>query len=237
MKPATATVVTRILPPVVNEHALKDDFLSDLDLAFEEIQMGSKSRYKAKGDKTLNKDSIKVAQETFVEIAKMHLRPLSRYVKALGSGLLSKDVVEVMILITDFMMPKVKEMKLEIQSSNLAKFKKELMKIKNNRTTRLSLQDVSNLKKAFDPISVHFDLNIRGHSLAVLNVIAFYQHLCKNKKLNYRDIQRVFSIGIPSITMLRECSLQELNSLTGLDLDKITIVRNLARTFTLFELV
>lgn len=237
---ASASNMAKIVPTGSNEHLLPDDFLSDLDLAFNEIQMSpaTKNAKKAKTSKSKwAKDALVDMQQTFIGITRNHLKPIVRYIKAVREGIDSKDICEVMVLIVDSVLPKTKQVKLTQHEVALKTFRDAVKSVLKQNTKKITQEQLQKLQTTFGPVVGNFELELRGHSTAVLNVLAFYKALNRNKKVSTSDIRKIFSIGVPSITMLRECALQELSNLTGLSIEKVQNMRSAARTFTLFELI
>ena len=51
--------------------------------------------------------------------------------------------------------------------------------------------------------------------------------------MNQGDLRKLFAIGIPSLTMIRKSTLEDLSSLSGIPKDRISSIRKLAREFQL----
>lgn len=249
MKSKTSSTQTQIVPPITDEDLSTDAFFSALDVAFEEIQMDptpvkrkagkTKARKSAFARKTAKSGALDVGpmQQTYITLAKEHLKPISRYLKAIRQGISSKELLEVITLIVEPLSVKTKKVGLPQHAKSLRDFNKVVKDILAAKQKKIKAVESKRLVFAYALVKKDFGLNYRGHSTAVLNVLAFYRTLKKSKKVKDLDIKRLFAIGVPSITMLRQTSLEELSSLTGIHMDRVKDLRDLARNFTLFELV
>ncbi|MCB0308725.1 MAG: hypothetical protein KDD48_05085 [Bdellovibrionales bacterium] len=228
----------KITPAILDENLLNDDFLSELDVAFDAIKMSTKRTSKRKRQAT-KKTSVNLdaAQKTFLEVSRTHLRPITRYVKAIERGITSRELCKVIYYVIKPMSLQTKKIGLLSHWESMVQLEKLLKSINDKNTKNLSDEDYQGLKKVYQAVEKAFDLTMRGHSTAVLNVVAFYQTLQKSKKVDEKNIEKLFAIGIPSISMLRKSSIQELSSLSGIPESETKELREIARNFTLFELV
>ena len=236
----THTPHVKIAPPLLDEHLLNDDFLAELDVAFDSIKIGG-SRKKApktlRATKLPKKIDLGQVQKTFIELSQNHLKPVTRYLKAIEQGVSSRDLCRVIQYVVVPMVSKTKKVHLDQHAEALVQFQKVLKKISLGDQKKISPEELKELRITFAKVETLFKLDLRGHSTAVLNVLAFYQTLRRNKKIEERNIEKLFGIGIPSISMLRKSSVEEISSLSGIPMPQATKLRELARTFTLFELI
>lgn len=236
----THTPQMKIVPPLLDEHLLNDDFLAELDVAFDSIKIGG-SKKKAprvlKPSRLPKKIDLAHVQKTFIELTQNHLKPVTRYLKAIEQGVSSRDLCRVIQYVVVPMVSKTKKVHLDQHAEALVQFQKVLKKIALGDQKKLTAEEQKELRITFAKVETLFKLDLRGHSTAVLNVLAFYQTLKRSKKIDETHVQKLFSIGIPSISMLRKSSVEELSSLSGIPAAQATEFRDLARTFTLFELI
>src|SRR5262245_38051217 len=100
-----------------------DDFLVDVDQAFETIQLHAKKKVV----KRVKRESEFVhMQSTFLAIAQVHLGPVLRYLKAIELGLVSQDLRELIQLVVSPLISKTKKVGLIEQAHALKRFQKEL---------------------------------------------------------------------------------------------------------------
>jgi len=189
-----------------------------------------------KNNKRAKRDAdfgIRQMQCTFLDLSRDHMAPIVRYMKAISSGIVSKDVTEVTSLIISPLVAKTKKVGLEQHAAKLESFAKALQKIKREKSTRLTQDQIKTLQQTYWPVHGLFQLEQRGHSIAVANLLAFYRKLKKNTSVSEADVKKLFSIGIPSLTMLRKSSVDELSSFSGIPAQRANELRQLARNFQL----
>lgn len=242
--PAVSQPHLKIIPPIVDEHLLNDDFLAELDIAFDSIKMSSRTKKKpikkvrsAKTLKKTKKAQMDMVHHTFISMCQNHFRPMARYLKAIELGVTSRDLCKVMHYIVEPMVQKTKKVQLGDHAQALNVFDKTLVQLSNEKTKKVSEEEGRLLKSAYANVEKLFELNMRGHSTAVVNVLAFYKAIKKNKRIQEENIKRLFAIGIPSMSMLRKTSIQELSSLSGIPNQEAAELRRIAREFNLFDLV
>lgn len=241
-----------VLPPFSEEDLASDEFFKDLEVAFDQIQIDidekktTFNRKKRRGSPrtaetgelvVLESNPISDMHQTFLELVQSHLVPVARYVKAVRMGIHTKDILEVIALIVEPLAKKTKKVGLDDHAKELRAFLRTVKSLMKQTGSKISESDASALTFAFAPVGKLFEVKTRGHSTAVLNVVAFYQTLRKAQSVQFADIKKLFAIGLSSLTMLRQTSLEELSSLTGIRRERIKVLRSLARKFTLFELV
>ncbi len=247
-----------VAPPIF-ENNLEDDFFFDIDSAFEQIQMGDEvtpptqkaaKKTRAKTPKKKAKKAIEKTQtlaqndigmeqmrETYRELVRLNLSPVARYLKAFEFGVNTKDLTQIAQWVVTPLITKAKDIGLDTETTALNSFKRVLARVNRSEGTRLNEKESKNVIKAFESLSDTFGLYFRGHSTAVVNLIFFYRSLKRKDHCNETDLRKLFSIGIPSMTMIRKISLAELISLTGLAKDKASWIRNQARSFTMYDFV
>jgi len=226
--------------PAVFDDVLNDqDFFKDIDKAFTRIQMNKApakaGKMKAKG-KALAKDGMKEMQKTFKSMIQLHLSPVIRYLKAVDLGVTSKDITEIMEYIVAPLIMKSKNVGLVNETKTLIEFQRTLKKV-NRSEGKITEDESTSLMSSFDAVTKQYGLNFRGHSTAVVNVIGFFKVIKRKEKFTQSDLRKLFSIGIPSLSMLRKISLDELASLTGLSWERCSELRSESRKFTLYIFV
>lgn len=230
----------KIHPPVFDDILDDNDFFKDIDRAFTRIQMGKDkskpAKLKAKSRNTAN-DELKEMQKTFKQMIQLHLSPVVRYLKAVGLGVTSKDITEIMEYIVGPLIMKSKKVGLTDETIALIGFQRWLKKINRSEGAKITAAEATDLAASFNAVIKHYGLEFRGHATAVVNVIGFFKVIKRKGKFSTTDLKKLFSIGIPSLSMLRKISLQEMSSLTGLAMDRCSELRAESRKFTLYILV
>lgn len=226
--------------PAIFDDVLNDnDFFKDIDKAFTRIQMNKPAakagKLKAKS-KSAAKDEMKEMQKTFKSMIQLHLSPVIRYLKAVDLGVTSKDITEIMEYIVAPLIMKSKNVGLTAETKTLIEFQRILKKV-NRSEGKITAEEATSLQGSFTAVTKHYGLNFRGHSTAVVNVIGFFKVIKRKEKFTQNDLRKLFSIGIPSLSMLRKISLDELSSLTGLAMERCSELRSESRKFTLYIFV
>lgn len=233
---------SKIAPPIFDDFLNDQDFFKDIDNAFTRIQMSKgktkpvNHKMKAK-NKAVVKDELKEMQKTFKSMIQLHLSPVVRYLKAVDLGVTSKDLTEIVEYIVGPLILKSKKVGLLDETKALIQFQRDLKKINRATATKLTGANATDLTTSFDAVIKHYGLEFRGHSTAVVNVVGFYKVIKKKQKFTESDLRKLFAIGIPSLSMLRKISLQELSSLTGLAIERCAELRLQSRKFNLYSLV
>jgi hypothetical protein len=223
----------------MDDEFLGGDFLSELDKAFVEIQMVPEKPSKSKATRRSKRTATDAAamHETFLGVAQLHLRPVLRYLKAIHLGVASKDLCEIVHYVVGPIIGKTRNVGLEEHTRALIAFQRALKAAVKGTGRRLSAEQSADLSRTFAPVQMLFDLDFRGHSAAVVNLLGFYRALRKNRNVTSNEISKLFAIGIPSLTMLRKSSIEELTSLSGIRPDKMGELRLEARRFSILSLV
>ncbi|MFH1263944.1 MAG: hypothetical protein V1495_10950 [Pseudomonadota bacterium] len=238
MRPTLRIETPPTVPPFLGAE-LNDDFFSDLDKAFEEIQMApkTKSRTKSKRKGRAKEKNLDQMKETFVELAQVHLRPVLRYLKAVQLGVASKDLCEIVQYVVAPIIGKTRKVGLSDHAAALIRFERSLKKAVKGSSRKIPADQRTELARSFEGVRTTFDLEFRGHSGAVVNLLGFYRAIRKNKSVTQDDRRRLFAIGVASITMLRKSSVAELVSMSGIRPDKALTLRRHARVFNILSLL
>lgn len=216
---------------------LNDDFFSDLDKAFEQIQMAPKAKTKTKRRTKPKTQGMKQMKTTFVELTQVHLRPVLRYLKAIQLGVASKDLCEIVQFVVAPIISKTRKVGLDEHTKVLIAFQRRLKIVVSGRSRKISVEQREALAKSFMNVQKAFGLEFRGHSTAVVNLLGFYKTIRRNRNVTKNDLRKLFAIGIPSLTMLRKSSLDELVSLSGIRPDRMGELRRHARDFSLLSMI
>ena len=82
------------------------------DLVKKDKRPAKSSKRTARGTKK-NLYGMRQMQQTYLEMGRAHLNPVARYVKAIKMGVVTKDMVEVMVLIVGPLVKKTKQVGLD----------------------------------------------------------------------------------------------------------------------------
>ncbi len=214
---------------------MKDDFLSDLDRAFTEIQL-TPDEEEVQPKKPLLSEvpengGLSEMHSTFVAVSRVHLAPVHRYLKAIHLGVASKDLCEIVHYVAGPVIGKTRKVGLTEHTKALISFQRQLTKIVKGSRTKVSQDQSRLLSQSFDRVRETFSLTMRGHATAVVNLLGYYKRIRRSRKFSQTDIKKLFAIGIPSLTMLRKSSIAELASVSGIAADRVAHFRNMARDF------
>src|SRR5262245_20810940 len=130
MRPTLHPLPVREIPlPLIDENIVNDDFLSDLDKAFEDIQMApppaKKSGKSKRRAKKIESDYLQM-ESTFLELTRVHLRPVLRYLKAIDHGIASKELCEVVHYVIGPVIGKTRKVGLVEETRALIQFQRSL---------------------------------------------------------------------------------------------------------------
>lgn len=225
---------SRKAPAAKAETDLFADLMGEMEqLLGEELKKGGPRVALTPLKKTSRKSLLNPAQKLYLEMAQQHLQPLCRYMKAIRRGVQSKMLLEISALIVEPLIAHTQEMEMTAQAQALLHLRAAMESILGAGTKQISEAQDKVLREAFEPVQTLFRLNLRGHSVAVLNLVYFYKRLKGLKEMQKNELKMLFSIGIPCMTMLRKLSLEELVSLTGLSAPRAAEIRRTAREFEL----
>ncbi len=221
------------------EDGLEGDFLSDLDKAFEAIQITPKAvpRNASKVRRRKRERELAQMQGTFIAVTQVHLKPTLRYLKAIRLGVASRDLCEIVHYVVGPIIGKTLKVGLEEHTRALIAFQRTLKETLKSRSHRITLDQQKDLAASFVPVEKVFRLDFRGHSTAVVNLLGYYKALKRDPEVTETEIKKLFAIGIPSLTMLRKSSVEELVSLSGVTPEKMTVLRRSARHFSILSLL
>ncbi len=229
----------KAMPALFGETLLNDDFFSDFDKAFGDLQKPVRAAARAPERKKRKQAQSDVAQmqQTYVQITQGHLRPVLRYLKAIQMGVASRDLCELVHYVIGPMVGKTRKVGLDKHTHALIEFQRVLKDVVKTSSRKISAEYQQKLIETFAPVEKLFKLEMRGHSTAVVNLLGFFRAIRKPGRFAEQDLKKLFAIGIPSITMLRKSSLVELQSLSGLENEKVKTIRSAARDFSVISLV
>lgn len=213
--------------------------LADLESSLEELvdglvkDIGRKSGdARRKGGKR-SVYGTRQMQATYLEICRTNLNPVARYLKAMHLGVVTKDMIEVMELMTAPLVKKTRQVGLEEQARKLRSFHVVLQEISKSDSARITAAQQQALDEVYWPVHESFGLEMRGNAIAVANLLTFYRKLKRSNQVNSVELRKVFAIGVPCLTMIRKSSLEELTSLTGIEQERMRVIRKIAREFQL----
>ncbi|MCB0327720.1 MAG: hypothetical protein KDD52_08905 [Bdellovibrionales bacterium] len=240
--PRSTVVQDQNLNSPIFDEVLDDSFFGDLDQAFTQIQIDKSGRKKSSKNKTTRKQSstAEYAQmrKTFLSIARDYMGPVVRYVKAVEQGVVTKDITTLIEYVVSPLILTCKKTGLHDETRRLIELQRIVKKINRSQSKEITWDQTQALVEAFQPIKTTFSLTYRGHSIAVLNIVAFYKTIkVKTRKYKETDLKKLFAIGVPSLSMIRKSSIDDLVSLTGIDEEVLTDLRQEARDFTLYTFV
>lgn len=175
----------------------------------------------------------KQMQSTYVEICRNTLNPIARYLKAIHIGVVTKDMIEVMNLMVAPLVKKTKQVGLEQQARKLRSFHVVLQELVNADSARITAAQQASLDEVYWPVHETFGLEMRGNAIAVANLLSFYRKIKRSSQVTPNEMRKLFGIGIPSLSLIRKSSLEELTSLTGIPQDRMSVIRKIAREFQL----
>ncbi len=244
MPKRSAVQETKINTPVFDAAFSDDDFFKDIDKAFTTIQMHKDRSHSTKltasakaAAKATGKAGVKEMQKTFKSMVQLHLSPVVRYLKAVEMGVTTKDITEIMEYVVAPLIMKSKNVGLAKETTTLIDFQRSLKKVNRSDWAKITEEETAAMTAAFNTVTKSYGLNFRGHSTAVVNVIGFFKVIKRKEKFTNSDLRKLFSIGIPSLSMLRKISLAELSSLTGLSMERCSELRTESCKFTLYIFV
>jgi hypothetical protein len=207
------------------------DLMNEMNQVFSESDLPKVTLQPLK--KTTQSTLLSPAQEMFLQVIQHHLRPVCRYLKAIRRGVQSKLLLEITDLILEQVMNHTLEVSLKSHAAALDNFRGVAQEVIGASAKAITPQQAGALGGAFSPVEQLYKLSLRGHSVAVLNLVQFYKRLKAIDGITSREIRQLFSIGIPCMTMLRKMSIEELVSLSGLEMKRAAEIRHTAREFEL----
>lgn len=172
--------------------------------------------------------SMREMQDTFLDMSRNCLNPLTRYMKALNSGEDATEIYEISELIITPLISKVEQVGLIPHAEDLIFFRSLLLLAlgESDQLAKSKLKEV--VTEGFSDIRKRFSLYCRGDRKAVRNLVELYRTLRKTDSLDEHDVRRLFGIGIPSLSWLRKTRTSELCSLSGVADFKIRKIKEIA---------
>jgi hypothetical protein len=219
------------------ENRLPDDLIEELDKELdclelapgEEIMMLDAEGERADG---LSADpGIRQMQETYLEMAKNALSPVSRYVKAISLGETSRELLEISEIVVTPLIPRTESVGLSRHAEDLNFFRSliQLALGERDQTGSEAMREV--VMEGFLKLAERFDLQFRGYRLAVRNLVEFYRALKKSDSVGEANIRRFFAVGVPSLTWVRRTRVAEMTSLSGIPMEVMTEIRRIASLY------
>jgi hypothetical protein len=128
---------------------------------------------------------------------------------------------------------RTKQVGLDEEARKLRSFHIVLQGVLRSRSTRIAKEEQGAIDEVYWPVHEAFGLELRGNAIAVANLLAFYRKLKRLSGVSTLELSKLFSIGVPSLSMIRKSSLIELTSLTGIERERMAAIRKIAREFNL----
>src|SRR6185503_19904883 len=144
--------------------ALSSHEFLDLETSLEDVvaelvrdveSKGKTSKAAAKKSRNYGANQM---QKTFLAIARTHLSPLTRYVKAIQQGVVSKDLVEVMNLIVTQLVNKTRQVGLDQHARKLKSFQVVLQQIEHSEGNKITVVQSASLYEVYWPLFETFKL-------------------------------------------------------------------------------
>lgn len=169
-------------------------------------------------------------EETFLALLRSSLKPVTRYMKALGSIRFNPLLYEIIDLTVGPMAKLADQAELHELAgilSNLSRSCREASLTNGDRARRTSLR--TEVQERYQALSQRVDIGYRGHRPAVLNLLRFYQRVQNESYFNPDDIRRFFAVGIPSVSWVSRTPASEIVSLSGISQQGIRRMKTLSR--------
>jgi hypothetical protein len=207
-----------------------EDVVSDL---VDGLTRKTNSRRKTAKSRSSKGHGTRQMQQTYVDLCQQSLNPVVRYMKAITCGVVTKDMVEVMGLIVAPLVNKTKQVGLDQYARKLRSLHIVLQEITRSKSSKITSSQEKSLEEVYWPVHEAFELEMRGHAVAVANMLAFFKKIKRSSKVSQVELKKLFAIGIPSLSMIRKSSIDELTSLTGIPYARMAVIRKIAREFQL----
>jgi hypothetical protein len=156
-------------------------------------------------------------EETFLAILRSSLKPVTRYIKALGSFRFNPSLYEIIDLTVNPMAEMARQAELQELAGilgGLSERCREASRSNGDRARRASLK--KEVLEHYRALSERVDIGYRGHRPAVLNLLRFYQRVQREPDFQQDDIRRFFAVGIPSVSWVSRTPASEIISLSGI---------------------
>ncbi len=167
---------------------------------------------------------------TFLAILRSSLKPVTRYIKALGSIRHNPSLYEIIDLTVHPMAELARQAELQELAGilgDLSQTCREASASNGDRARRAGLK--KEVLERFQALSERVDIGFRGHRPAVLNLLRFYQRVRREPCFQPDDIQRFFAVGIPSVSWVSRTPASEIVSLSGISDLGIKRLKTLSR--------
>lgn len=168
-------------------------------------------------------------EETFLAILRSSLKPVTRYIKALGSIRHNPSLYEIINLTVHPMAELARKAELQELAAILGDLSESCLEASaanGERSRRAGLKN--DVLERYQALSERVDIAFRGHRPAVLNLLRFYQRV-RLEGFQADDIQRFFAVGIPSVSWVSRTPASEIVSLSGVSDQGIRRLKTLSR--------
>lgn len=171
---------------------------------------------------------IREMQETLLDMVRLNLNPVARYVKALHAGEDAKEIYEITELVVTPIIGKVEQAGLIGHAEDLTFFRSLLLLAmgETDQHAKAKLKDI--VCEGFNDVTKKFGLYCRGYRKAVLNLVELYRALKAVDNLSEHDLRRVFAVGIPSLSWFKKMKSTELSNLSGVSETYILKIKEIA---------
>ncbi len=167
---------------------------------------------------------------TFLAILRSSLKPVTRYIKALGSIRYNPSLYEIIDLTVGPMAELARRAELHELAGilrSLSESCREASLTNGDRARRSGLQ--KDVLESYQALSERVDIGYRGHRPAVLNLLLFYQRVRRESAFTPDDIRRFFAVGIPSVSWVSRTPATEIVSLSGISHEEIRRMKTISR--------
>jgi len=169
-------------------------------------------------------------EETFLAILRSSLKPVTRYIKALGAIRHNPSLYEIIDLTVHPMAELARQADLQELAGilgDLSQTCREASTSNGDRSRRAGLK--KEVLARYQALSERVDIGYRGHRPAVLNLLRFYQRVRQEPEFQTDDIQRFFAVGIPSVSWVSRTPTSEIVSLSGISDQGIKRLKTISR--------
>ncbi len=216
------------------EDDLLEDFTREVEAALDDLELDVQTVPEAVSETLIPGEAegdagYEQMLDTFMEIMRTALRPVTRYVKAIKIGFENKDVFEVIWLTTAPLLEKVQQVGLVEPAAKLEDFVAATEKIIHAREVLQRMR--VEFFMTYAVLQDTFKLEYRGNKLAIKNIIDFYRMIREDEDVDEDDLSRFFAIGIPSLTWVRKTPIGEIQSLSGMSPRSIKRMKYIIRHF------
>jgi hypothetical protein len=224
------------LRPIDNSDDSLDGLLDEMDDALGDFldQAAASPPTPSAGRSTVPADGgqwgFEEMEETFLAILRSNLKPVTRYIKALGSIRFNPSLYEIIDLTVHPMAELARQADLQELAGilgDLSQTCREASRSNGDRSRRARLK--KDVLERYQALSERVDLGYRGHRPAVLNLLRFYQRVQREPNFKQDDIRRFFAVGIPSVSWVSRTPASEIISLSGISDQGIKRLKTISR--------